>query len=250
MMSRLAGKVIVITGGGSGIGLAAAHLFAQEGARLVLFGRNAAKLEAAAARIAGEVHTINGDMATLSHLEHLVSESVQRFGGVDVLFLNAGTAPFASIEDCDEAGFDECFGINVRGRFFAIQKFLPHLRTPASIILTATGLMHKPLPESSVWAAANAAVRSLAQSLSVDLAARGVRLNVLSPGPTDTPIYDAYGMPAEEVERLKSGLADKTLLKRLAHADEMAKVALFLASDESSYIVGAEIIADGGYGLT
>jgi NAD(P)-dependent dehydrogenase (short-subunit alcohol dehydrogenase family) len=109
--------------------------------------------------------------------------------------------------------------------------------------------MHKPLPESSVWAAANAAVRSLAQSLSVDLAGRGVRLNVLSPGPTNTPIYDSYGMSPEEVEGLKGGLAEQTLLKRMAHAEEMAKVALFLASDESSYVVGAEIIADGGYGL-
>ncbi len=249
-MNRLTNKVAVITGGGSGIGLAAARLFAQEGAQLVLFGRDAAKLDTAAAQIGGEVHTIIGDMANLSDLDRLVMESVQRFGAVDVLFLNAGSAPFASIEASDEAFFDECFGINVRGRFFAIQKFLPHLRTPASIILTATGLMHKPLPESSVWAAANAAVRSLAQSLSVDLVGRGVRLNVLSPGPTDTPIYDGYGMPAEEVEGLKQGLADKTLLKRMAHAEEMAKVALFLASDESSYVVGAEIIADGGYGLT
>jgi NAD(P)-dependent dehydrogenase (short-subunit alcohol dehydrogenase family) len=248
-VSRLTGKTAVITGGTSGIGLATAHLFAKEGARLMLFGRDASKLDKVAAQVNGEVYTLSGNMANLSDLDRLVHVSVQRFGTVDVLFLNAGTAPFAPIEASDETFFDECFEINVRGRFFAIQKFLPYLCTPASIILTATGLMHKPLPESSVWAAANAAVRSLAQSLSVDLAGSGVRLNVLSPGPTDTPIYNTYGMTAEEVEGLKQGLADKTLLKRMAQAEEMAKVALFLASDDSSYVVGAEIIADGGYGL-
>ena len=248
-MDRLNGKVIVITGGGSGIGLATAQTFAREGALLVLFGRSADKLRAAATAIGKDCLAVVGDSANLEDIDRLVAETTQRFGQVDVLFLNAGTAPFASIEMSDETLFDECFDINVRGRFFAIQKFLPHLRTPASIILTATGLMHKPLPESSVWAAANAAVRSLAQSLSVDLAARGIRLNVLSPGPTDTPIYDGYGMPPEEVEGLKYGLAEQTLLKRMAQAQEMANVALFLASDESSYVIGAEIVADGGYGL-
>ncbi|MCU0495092.1 MAG: SDR family NAD(P)-dependent oxidoreductase, partial [Chloroflexaceae bacterium] len=141
-MNRLVGKVAVITGGGSGIGLAAAHLFAKEGAQLVLFGRDTAKLQAAATQIDGEVHTVAGDIAILSDLDRLVAESVQHFGMIDVLFLNAGTAPFAPIEASDEAFFDACFAINVRGRFFAMQKFLPHLRTPASIILTATGLMH------------------------------------------------------------------------------------------------------------
>jgi NAD(P)-dependent dehydrogenase (short-subunit alcohol dehydrogenase family) len=249
-MKRLNEKVAVITGGGSGIGLASARLFATEGSRLVLFGRDADKLHRAAAEIGGEVLTVIGDMASLADLDRLVSKTIERFGKVDVLFLNAGSAPFAPIEATDEALFDDCFNVNVRGRYFAIQKFLPHLNKPASIILTATGLMHKPLPESSAWAAANAAVRSLAQSLSVDLASRGMRLNVLSPGPTDTPIYDGYGMPPEETEGLKQGLAEQTLLKRMAHADEMARVALFLASDDSSYVVGAEIIADGGYGLT
>ncbi|MEO0563191.1 MAG: SDR family oxidoreductase, partial [Chloroflexota bacterium] len=185
----------------------------------------------------------------LADLDRLVAETTAQFGGVDVLFLNAGNAPFGAIEETDEATFDDCFNVNVRGRYFAIQKFLPHLNNPASIILTATAMMHKPLPESSAWAAANAAVRSLAQSLSVDLAERGVRLNMLSPGPTDTPIYDGYGMPPEATAGLKAGLAEQTLLGRMAVADEMARIALFLASDDSSYVIGAEIVADGGYGL-
>jgi NAD(P)-dependent dehydrogenase (short-subunit alcohol dehydrogenase family) len=248
-MKRLEDKVAVITGGSSGIGLASAQAFGSEGAKLVLFGRQPAKLEAAAATLAGDVLTVAGDIASMADLDRLVEATHERFGNVDVLFLNAGTAPFAPIEASDQAFFDDCFNINVRGRFFAIQKFLPHLNNPASIILTATGLMHKPLPESSVWAAANAAVRSLAQSLSVDFAMRGIRLNVLSPGPTDTPIYDGYGMPPEATEGLKQGLAEQTLLKRMAQAKEMASVAVFLASQESSYVVGAEIIADGGYGL-
>lgn len=248
-MHRLHEKIAVITGGGSGIGLAAARLFDAEGAKLVLFGRDSDKLEQARHTLTTETLMVAGDMTNLGDLDRLVTQTVAHFGRVDVLFLNAGTAPFASIEDSDEAFFDQCFSINVKGRFFAIQKFLPHLRTPASIILTATGLMHKPLPESSVWAAANAAVRSLAQSLSVDLAQRGIRLNAISPGPTNTPIYDGYGMPPEAVDGLKHGLAEQTLLKRMAEAEEIAKVALFLASDESSYVVGTEIIADGGYGL-
>ncbi|GAB4529490.1 MAG: SDR family oxidoreductase [Anaerolineae bacterium] len=248
-MRRLENKVVVITGGSSGIGLAAARCFAAEGAKLVLFGRNLERLHSAAEHIGGEVVTITGDMVSLTDLDQLVTESVSAFGQVDVLFLNAGSASFAPIDGTDEAFFDDCFNVNVRGRYFAIQKFLPHLRVPASIILTSTGLMHRPLPDSSVWAAANAAVRSLAESLSVDLAARGVRLNVLSPGPTDTPIYEGYGMTPEEVDGLKAGLAEQTLLKRMAQAAEMARVALFLASDDSSYLVGSEIVADDGYRL-
>lgn len=248
-MDKLKDKVAVITGGGSGIGLASAHRFADEGAQLVLFSRDKAKLDQAAKAIDADVLTVAGDMGQPADLDRLVAAATARFGQIDVLFLNAGNAPFGSIEETDEALFDDCFNVNVRGRYFAMQKFLPHLNNPASIILTATGLMHKPLPESSAWAAANAAVRSLAQSLSVDLVQRGIRLNVLSPGPTDTPIYDGYGMPPEETEGLKMGLAEQTLLGRMAHADEMARVALFLASDDSSYVIGAEIIADGGYGL-
>ncbi|MCG8480862.1 MAG: SDR family oxidoreductase [Spirochaetales bacterium] len=248
-MDRLKDKAVVITGGGSGIGLASARLFAEEGASLVLFGRTGETLEAARSSIDGDVLAVAGDITRQGDVERLVEECVARHGAVDVLFLNAGTAPFASIEESSEEFFDECFAVNVRGRFFAIRTFLPHLRSPASVILTATGLMHKPLPESSVWAAANAAVRSLAMSLSVDLAARGVRFNVLSPGPTDTPIYDGYGMAEDELAGLKEGLAAQTLLGRMARAEEMARVALFLASEESSYLVGEEIVAAGGYGL-
>lgn len=246
---RLAGKVAVITGGSSGIGLASARRFAAEGARLVLFARDEARLAAAAAELGGEVLTVAGDIARLDDLDRLAAATAGHFDGVDVLFLNAGSAPFAPIEAVDEAFFDDCLGVNLKGRYFAIQRLLPQLRPGASVILTATGLMHKPLPESSVWAAANAAVRSLAQSLSVDLAARGLRFNVLSPGPTDTPIYDGYGMAPEETAALKQGLGAQTLLGRMAQADELARVALFLASDDSSYLAGAEIVADGGFAL-
>lgn len=248
-MDRLKDKVVVITGGGSGIGLASAELFAEEGASLVLFGRTGERLAAARSSIDGDVLTVTGDMTKGPDIDRLVATCVERYGAVDALFLNAGTAPFASIEESSEELFDECFAINVRARFFAVRTFLPHLRPLASVIFTATGLMHKPLPESSVWAAANAAVRSLAMSLSVDLAARGVRFNVLSPGPTDTPIYDGYGMTEEELSGLKEGLAAQTLLGRMARAEEMARVALFLASEESSFLVGEEIVAAGGYGL-
>jgi NAD(P)-dependent dehydrogenase (short-subunit alcohol dehydrogenase family) len=232
------------------MGLASARLFAQEGAQLVLFGRDRAKLVATAQLIGGDALVVTGDLAHLDDLDRLVTASVDRFKAIDVLFLNAGNAPFAPIEATDESLFDRCFGVNVRGRYFAIQKFLPHLRAPASIILTSTGLLHKPLPELSAWAAASAAVRSLAQSLSVELADRGIRVNILSPGPIDTPIYDGYGMTSEEVAATKQGLAEKTLLKRMGQPEEMAEVALFLASEASRYVVGAEIVADGGYALT
>lgn len=248
-MKQLEDKVAVITGAGSGIGAASAKAFAAQGASLVLFGRTEQKLQAVRDTLDSDALIVTGDAANLSDLDRLVSAAVERFAAVDVLFLNAGSAPFASIQASDEALFDACFALNVRAKFFAIQKFLPHLRAPASIVLTATALMHKPLPESSVWAAANAAVRSLALSLSVDLAERGVRCNVVSPGPTDTPIYDGYGMPAAEVAGLKQGLAAQTLAGRLAQPEEMAQVALFLAGDGSSYVTGAEIVAAGGYGL-
>ncbi len=244
-MSYLSNKVAVITGGNSGIGLATAKLFASHGAKLVLFGRNAETLAQAGNEIPGSL-TVQGDTANLADLDRLVAATTAQYPHVDVLFLNAGIAFFNPIEAVDEQFFDDHFNVNVRGLYFGIQKFLPHLRDGASIVLNASIVYHKGFAGSSVYTATKAAVRSFAKTLAAELAPRQIRVNVVSPGPIATPIYGRMGMPEDAMKSMGEGFAAQVPLKRFGEAEEVAKAVLFLASANSSYVNGTEIRVDGG----
>lgn len=245
-MGRLEGKVAVVTGGNSGIGLAAAREFGREGARVVITGRDARTLAEAARELGGEVLALRSDSASLADTDALFKAVKERFGRVDVLFVNAGVGKFAPLEETDEALFDQIMDVNFKGAYFTIQKALPLLSDGASVILNASVVAHVGFPNSSVYSASKAALLSLVRTLSADLAGRGIRVNAVSPGPVETPIFGRLGLPPEEREETMKGLREQVPLKRFGRPEEIAKAVLFLASADSSFLVGTEIVADGG----
>ena len=242
MAGKLEGKVAVVTGGNSGIGLATAKEFGREGARVVITGRDARTLAAAAREVGGEVLALRSDASSLSDIDGLFAAIGERFGRVDVLFVNAGVAQFAPLEETTEELFDRTMGINFKGAYFTVKKALPLLAEGASVILNTSVVAHVGFPNSSVYSASKAALLSLARTLSADLAGRRIRVNAVSPGPVETPIFGRMGLP----EEAKRGLGEQVPLKRLGRPEEIAKTVLFLASADSSFLVGTEIIADGG----
>lgn len=248
-MARLEGKTVLVTGGSSGIGLASARLFRQEGARVVITGRDPERLARAAAEIGGDTLALRSDAGSVAAIEAMLAQVQAHFGRLDVLFLNAGVSVALPMEMIGEAQFDEILQVNVKGVFFTLQKALPLLAPPASVIVTTSIANRMGSPHFSAYAASKAAARSLVQSLALELAARGVRLNAISPGPIDTPIYDRVGLPPEMVQGAKAGIAGKSPSGRFGTPEEVARVALFLASAEASYVVGEEIVVDGGMSL-
>ncbi len=248
---RLAGKVALVTGGNSGIGLATAEAFLAEGARVAISGRDQATLDAAAAALGadasgGAVLAVRADVADAAALDRLFDAVRARFGRLDVLFVNAGVGEFAPLEQASEAHFDRIFDANVKGAYFTVQKALPLLAPGASVILNGSinGLIG--MPGTSVYAASKAAVRSLARTLSADLKDRGVRVNVISPGPVTTPFIARTGLPPEALDGVRAGIVAQVPLGRFGEPREIAQAAVFLASDESTFFVGAELVADGG----
>jgi NAD(P)-dependent dehydrogenase (short-subunit alcohol dehydrogenase family) len=248
-MPKLNGKTALITGGTSGIGLAAARLFHSEGARVFVTGRNQATLARAKAQLPADVVTLQSDAARLGDIDRLVDTIRSQAGNVDVLFVNAGIAKFLPIEQVSPDVFDEMFAINVRGAYFTIQKVLPLMRAGSAIVLTTSLAGDLGIATSSAYAATKAALSSMARTLSNELAPRGIRVNEVSPGPIETPIYDKLGMQLEEAAGFKSTMASLVPVKRMGTADEVAKAALFLASDDSSYLLGSKIRIDGGFAL-
>ncbi|MFZ5561177.1 MAG: SDR family oxidoreductase [Pseudomonadota bacterium] len=248
-MARLEGKTVLITGGSSGIGLASARLFRQEGARVAITGRDPERLARAAAEIGGDTLALRSDAGSVAAIEAMLAQVQAHFGRLDVLFLNAGVSVALPMEMIGEAQFDEILQVNVKGVFFTLQKALPLLAPPASVIVTTSIANRMGSPHFSAYAASKAAARSLVQSLALELAARGVRLNAISPGPIDTPIYDRVGLPPEMVQGVKAGIAGRSPSGRFGTPEEVARVALFLASAEASYVVGEEIVVDGGMSL-
>ena len=235
----------LITGGNSGIGLATAEAFLAEGARVVISGRDQGTLDAAAAAL-GPVLPVRADVTDAAQRARLIRAVRECFGRLDVLFVNAGVAQFAPIDLSSEAHFDYVFNINVKGAYFTVQQAL-HVLTPgASVILngSVSGLVG--LPNASVYSASKAAIRSLARTLSADLRGRGIRVNVISPGPTRTPIYRRNGLVPEAQAEIARRLEQQVPLGRFGDAREIAKAVVFLASDESSFFLGAELVADGG----
>jgi NAD(P)-dependent dehydrogenase (short-subunit alcohol dehydrogenase family) len=239
-MSRLTDKVAVITGGGTGIGLATARRFVTEGAHVFIAGRRGEELARAAAAIGKNVTSVACDVTSAADLMRLYEHVKDTKGHIDVLFANAGGGGRTVFGDTTPERFDAIFNLNARGVYFTVQYALPLLRDGASIILTGSMASSKGLAGLGVYAAAKAAVRSFARTWAVELKQRRIRINVLSPGPVATPLLD--GAPAEAIDYLVSLVP----LARLATAEEMASVALFLASDESSYVTGTELFADGG----
>jgi NAD(P)-dependent dehydrogenase (short-subunit alcohol dehydrogenase family) len=245
---KLQDKVAVVTGGNSGIGLATAREFVANGAKVVIFGRSRETLNKAVATLGSDVLAVQGDVRKLDDLDRLFAESSKRFGKIDVLVANAGIAKFAPIESLPEALFDELCDIHFKGAFFTVQKALPHLRDGSSVILVSSMEADKQgRAGTSIYTAAKAAVRSLARSLSVELLPRGIRVNVLSPGMTDTPIITREGgPPGVTPEAIAEVITRSIPLRRRGRPEEMAKAMLFLASDDSSYCLGMELLCDGG----
>jgi NAD(P)-dependent dehydrogenase (short-subunit alcohol dehydrogenase family) len=246
---KLQNRVAVITGGNSGIGLATAREFLANGAMVVIFGRDRKTLGHALASLCGEVLTVQGDVRKLADLEKLFAEAAARFGPVDVLVANAGIAKFAPIESLSEDLFDELSDILFKGVFFTVQKALPYLRDGASIVLVGAADADKQgRMLTSVYTAAKSAVRALARSLSAELLPRRIRVNVVSPGMTDTPIITREGgIPGATPEEIAAVITKTIPLRRRGRPEEIAKAILFMASDDSSYCIGSELMADGGF---
>jgi NAD(P)-dependent dehydrogenase (short-subunit alcohol dehydrogenase family) len=245
---KLQNKVAAVTGGNSGIGLAIAREFKSNGAKLVLFGRSRQTLDQAAQSLGGDVLAVQGDVRKIDDLDSLFKQTVKAFGEIDVLVANAGIANFAPIESMPEQLFDELSDILFKGLFFTVQKALPRVRDGASIILVGSADSDKlGRIGTSIYSAAKAAVRSLARSMAVELLPRRIRVNVLSPGMTDTPIISREGGPPGMTPEHLAAVITRTIpLRRRGTPEEMAKAALFLASDDSSYVLGSEIVVDGG----
>jgi NAD(P)-dependent dehydrogenase (short-subunit alcohol dehydrogenase family) len=249
LLMKLQDKVAVITGGNSGIGLATAREFKANGAKVVIFGRSPQTLDRAAASLGSDVLPVRGDVRKFGDIDSLFEQASKKFGKIDILVANAGIAKFAPVDVMPEELFDELSDILFKGVFFTVQKALPFLRDGASVILVGSADGDKQgRVGTSIYTAAKAAVRSLARSLSVELLARRIRVNVLSPGMTETPIITREGgLPGVTPEEIAATITKSIPLRRRGTPEEMAKAMLFLASDDSSYCLGSELLVDGGF---
>ncbi len=247
-MKRLEGKVAVVTGGNSGIGLATAKRLQEEGARVAISGRSRQTLDEAVRTIGNGVVAVQADVAKPADLEKLYAEVKEKLGKIDVLFVNAGVAKFAPLANTSESLFDENFDINVKGAYFTVQKALPLLNDGASIVLNTSVADQKGNPGSSAYSATKAAMRSLARTAAAELVGRGIRVNAVAPGPIETPIFGRTGLPKEQIEAFAQGIAASVPMKRLGRPEEVAAAVAFLASQDASYITGTEINVDGGLG--
>jgi NAD(P)-dependent dehydrogenase (short-subunit alcohol dehydrogenase family) len=245
-MTRFQGKSVLVTGGSSGIGLATAKAFAAEGARVVITGRDTAALEDAKRVLGGQALAIRNDAGSIAAARELARTLAQSNVRLDAVFINAGVAKFAPFADVDEALWDLTFDTNVKGAYFQIQALLPLLNQGASIVMNGSINARIGMPGSSVYAASKAALISLAKTLSSELLPRGVRVNVVSPGPVQTPIYGKLGFDAATLEATAAQILNQIPLGRFGTPEEIAATVLHLSSAESAFIVGTEIIADGG----
>jgi NAD(P)-dependent dehydrogenase (short-subunit alcohol dehydrogenase family) len=249
MTQKLSGKTALITGGSSGIGLATARLFLEHGARVAVTGRDEATLAEARKALGNDVLAMRSDASRVTDIDLLMAELRNRWGQLDVLFVNAAVAGPAPFEAVSEAQFDDLCNINFKGAFFTVQKALPLLSDKASVVLTTSIANQMGSPNFSVYASSKAAVRSLTQTLALELIGRGIRVNAVSPGPITTPIWGKFGMPAEVVQTARDGIVAKSPIQRFGKPEEIAKAVLFLASEDSSYVVGQELAVDGGITL-
>lgn len=246
-MSKLEGKVSLITGGTSGIGLATAKQFVNEGAYVFITGRRQAELDVAVKEIGRNVTAVQGDVSNLSDLDRLFAQIRRDKGRLDVVFANAGIAQYASFGQITEEHYNSIFDINVKGVLFTVQKALPLLPDGASVILNASVVGSKGLSSNSVYSATKAAIRSFARTWTTDLKSRHIRVNAISPGPIETPGLQNLMDSAQVGEERRKAIANSVPLGRLGIPDEIAKAVVFLASDDSSFITGIELFVDGGF---
>jgi NAD(P)-dependent dehydrogenase (short-subunit alcohol dehydrogenase family) len=244
---KLAGKIAVITGGSSGIGLATAKRFVEEGAHVVITGRREKELKEAAASIKKNVTIVNGDVSRLEDLDRLYAVVKEKHGHIDILFANAGAGTIAPLEVATEAHFDQTFDVNVKGMFFTVQKALPLFKNGGSIVLTSSVSNVKGLPGFTAYAASKAAVRNFARGWAMELKDRKIRVNCLSPGAIDTPALETTtGLTAEQAKQAAAQFVTQIPMGRRGTPEEIAVAVAFLASDESSYITGVDLAVDGG----
>jgi NAD(P)-dependent dehydrogenase (short-subunit alcohol dehydrogenase family) len=247
-MKRFEGKVAVVTGGNSGIGLATAKRLHEEGAKVAIAGRSRKTLDEAVRAIGNGVVAVQADVAKLTDVDKLYAEVSKKLGKIDVLFVNAGVAKFAPLAETSESLYDENFDINIKGAYFTIQKALPFLKDGASIILNTSVAGSTGNPGTSAYSATKAALRSLARTTAAELVGRGIRVNTVAPGPVVTPIIEKTGLPKEAVDQFSKEIVAKVPMKRFGQPEEVAGVVAFLASQDASYITGVEINVDGGLG--
>jgi NAD(P)-dependent dehydrogenase (short-subunit alcohol dehydrogenase family) len=247
-MKRLEGKVAVVTGGNSGIGLATAKRLQEEGAKVAIAGRSRKTLDDAVRSIGNGVVAVQADVAKLTDVDKLYAEVSKKLGKIDVLFVNAGVAKFAPLSETSEGGYDEVFNINIKGAYFTIQKALPFLNDGASIILNTSVVDSKGFEGASAYSATKAALRSLARTAAAELVGRGIRVNAVAPGPIVTPIIERTGLPKEAIDQFVKETVAKVPMKRFGQPEEVAGAVAFLASQDASYITGVEINVDGGLG--
>jgi NAD(P)-dependent dehydrogenase (short-subunit alcohol dehydrogenase family) len=248
-MNRLEGKRALITGGTSGIGLETARQFIAEGARVAVTGSNPKTIEQARAALGASALILRVDAADVAAQTGLARSVGDAFGGLDAVFINAGVADLRPIEAWDVDGFDRSFAVNLRGPYFLIQALLPWLAKPASIVLNTSINAHIGMPTSSVYAATKAGLLSLARTLSGELIGRGIRVNAVSPGPVSTPLYGKLGMSPADLDKTAQAILAQVPAGRFGEPSEIAEAVVFLASDESPFAVGSELIIDGGMGL-
>ena len=247
-MGKLEGKIALVTGGNSGIGLATAKRFVDEGAFVYITGRRQSSLDEAMAVLGKNATAVQGDVSKLADLDRLFAQISKEKGRLDVVFANAGGGEFAALGSYTEEHFDKTFNVNVKGLVFTVQKALPLLTNGATVVLNASIVSIKGMPQFGVYSATKAAVRSFARTWTNELKDRGIRVNVVSPGPIDTPaISGLVGNDSEQEKHLRASLAGGIPLGRMGTADELAKVVVFLASDDSSFVAGVELFVDGGY---
>ncbi|HXU12800.1 MAG TPA: SDR family oxidoreductase [Candidatus Binatia bacterium] len=246
MNERFKNKVAVVTGGNSGIGLATARAYVREGAKVAITGRSDATLKAAQKELGPDVLAIKADFSKVAEIASAMDRIKERFGRIDALFVNAGIGKFVPFEEVTEEFFDETMATNLKGAFFTVQKAVPLFSKGAAVVLNASINAHLGMPGSTVYGASKAAVVNLAKTLSADLLSRGVRVNVVSPGPISTPILDRMGLPEEATRQIKDNITQQVPLKRFGHPDEIAAAVLYLSSSESTYVLGTELVVDGG----
>ncbi|MCD0472337.1 glucose 1-dehydrogenase [Flavobacterium sp. JAS] len=244
-MTKLENKVVVITGGNSGIGLGIAQEFKKEGAKGVIVGRNQETLDSAVLQLGDNFLAINADVTNVADLERIFKETSEKFGKIDVIVANAGAATLGTVADLGEADYDKAMNLNLKSVYFTVNKALPFMNDGSSIILIGSIAAHRSYPSFGLYGAAKAAVIFFAKAFSNDLLGRKIRANVITPGTTDTPAFEKF-VPAEQIEAVKKHFASEIPIGRIGQSSDIGKTAVFLASDDSSFILGAEILVDGG----
>jgi NAD(P)-dependent dehydrogenase (short-subunit alcohol dehydrogenase family) len=244
-MSKLKNKVAVITGGNSGIGFGIAEAFKNEGATGAIVGRNQETLDRSVAQLGDQFIAINADVTNLADLERVFAATAAKFGKIDVVVANAGAGTVGTVADLSEAEYDKTMDLNLKSVYFTVQKALPHMKDGGSIILIGSNAAHRAYPSFTLYGAAKAAVIFFAKAFSSDLLGRKIRANVITPGTTDTPAFEKF-VPSEQIDAIKKHFADVMPIGRIGQPSDIGKTAVFLASDDSSFMLGAELLVDGG----